>query len=254
MLLNRFAKEILDQNWATVFVELIIVVLGIYLGFQVTDWDEQRKLANQKGFYLERLQNDLQNSLRSIETSVAVSSRAMEDISYLEAVTKNPDIALSDPDKLPSSLFFPGVSRVIRIHTDTFDELTSSGKMNILDNQMLESMIIEFYGVREARGGTFENSYFAKSQRFEEFIEGVLNTPTLLAYFPFKSDWDFEFPEVELTNTDIFEIAENLSERQNLVDLLPSLYMSNVYILREASLAENEIQQLLNAIELEMAE
>jgi uncharacterized membrane protein len=42
MILHRLTKSILEQNWLTVAVEIIIVVLGVFLGLQVNNWNEWR--------------------------------------------------------------------------------------------------------------------------------------------------------------------------------------------------------------------
>ncbi len=40
MILRRMADAIREQNWFTVFIETLIVVIGIFLGFQMTEWNE----------------------------------------------------------------------------------------------------------------------------------------------------------------------------------------------------------------------
>lgn len=42
MILHRIAAAFRRQDWSTVFVEVVIVVLGVFLGLQVQEWSEQR--------------------------------------------------------------------------------------------------------------------------------------------------------------------------------------------------------------------
>ena len=42
MILRRLVHAISEQNWFTVVLELAIVVIGILVGLQVDDWDQQR--------------------------------------------------------------------------------------------------------------------------------------------------------------------------------------------------------------------
>jgi len=39
MILHRLAEGVRAQNWFTVIVEVLIVVVGIFLGLQVDDWN-----------------------------------------------------------------------------------------------------------------------------------------------------------------------------------------------------------------------
>ena len=40
MILRRFTKHVTDQNWFAVGLDVIVVVVGIFLGMQVTEWNE----------------------------------------------------------------------------------------------------------------------------------------------------------------------------------------------------------------------
>jgi hypothetical protein len=42
MILRRLSHAIREQNWFTVVLELTIVVIGIFIGLQVDDWNQQR--------------------------------------------------------------------------------------------------------------------------------------------------------------------------------------------------------------------
>lgn len=43
MILRKLADAIAAQNWFTVVLEVLIVVVGIFIGLQVDDWNEIRK-------------------------------------------------------------------------------------------------------------------------------------------------------------------------------------------------------------------
>ena len=42
MILRRFAANLRDQNWASVVVELTIVIVGVFIGIQAANWNQQR--------------------------------------------------------------------------------------------------------------------------------------------------------------------------------------------------------------------
>ena len=59
MIVNRIATAIREQDWSTITIELIVVVVGIFLGLQVNDWNEARKESVRERANLERILGDL---------------------------------------------------------------------------------------------------------------------------------------------------------------------------------------------------
>ena len=59
MLLRRITKHVKDQNWFAVGLDFLIVVFGILIAFQITNWSEARKEDTLERQYLERLRNDI---------------------------------------------------------------------------------------------------------------------------------------------------------------------------------------------------
>ena len=55
MIVQRLNEAIRSQNWANVFIEFVIVVLGIFVGLQANNWNESRLDRNQERESLERL-------------------------------------------------------------------------------------------------------------------------------------------------------------------------------------------------------
>ena len=43
MLLRRVMKPVQDQNWVTVGVDFLIVVIGIFIGIQAANWNAARE-------------------------------------------------------------------------------------------------------------------------------------------------------------------------------------------------------------------
>lgn len=67
MILRHIASAFRRQDWFTVFVETMIVVLGVFLGLQVNNWNELRAhRAAERGF-LAQLRNELSDSVNVIE-------------------------------------------------------------------------------------------------------------------------------------------------------------------------------------------
>jgi hypothetical protein len=58
MLLRRFIEHVKDQNWSAVGLDFVIVVLGVFIGIQVSNWNDARRDSALARNYLERLTVD----------------------------------------------------------------------------------------------------------------------------------------------------------------------------------------------------
>ena len=62
--LGRIAQTLREQSWTAVGVELVIVVLGVVIGFQVTAWGQARADRAKEQAYLRQLSRDLAETER----------------------------------------------------------------------------------------------------------------------------------------------------------------------------------------------
>ena len=58
MLLRSITKHVKDQNWFAVALDFFIVVVGILIAFQITNWSEARGEGKQEHVWLTRLNGD----------------------------------------------------------------------------------------------------------------------------------------------------------------------------------------------------
>ncbi len=56
LLLRRIKHHVVNENWFAVFVDFVIVVVGVYVGIEVSNWNEARQEEARATEYLE-LQN-----------------------------------------------------------------------------------------------------------------------------------------------------------------------------------------------------
>ena len=59
MIIARLASAIRHQNWSQIITEILIVVIGIFLGLQVTQWNEGRAERVEENRYLIRLHSEV---------------------------------------------------------------------------------------------------------------------------------------------------------------------------------------------------
>ena len=60
VILAKISRALRQQNWFGVFVEILVVAIGILFALQVDNWNQVRKERRLEQIYLERLAADLQ--------------------------------------------------------------------------------------------------------------------------------------------------------------------------------------------------
>ena len=87
MILRRLTKHVKDQNWFAVGLDFLIVVAGILIAFQITNWSNERESRRVYNQALERVVVELNRNLevqdwvrKSIATELPVIQTALEDL------------------------------------------------------------------------------------------------------------------------------------------------------------------------------
>ena len=71
VIFNRFALGVRMQVWFTAFLELLILVIGIYIGLQVDDWVSELKVRETVTIYLELLARDVTELQQQVQAQYA---------------------------------------------------------------------------------------------------------------------------------------------------------------------------------------
>lgn len=97
MLLRRFNQHVKAENWFAVLVDFLIVVLGVFVGLQVQDWNDARKEGIEKQELLAPLYIETQGLLDVQREELASMSARAETLTGVNSVlfSQEPSRALS---------------------------------------------------------------------------------------------------------------------------------------------------------------
>ncbi|MDX1518052.1 MAG: hypothetical protein R3288_14495 [Woeseiaceae bacterium] len=76
MLLRRVIEHVKAQNWTAVAIDFVIVVVGVFVGLQLGNWNEARLQRNTEREFLVQLRDDIADSVRVLESQ----SRYVNDV------------------------------------------------------------------------------------------------------------------------------------------------------------------------------
>jgi hypothetical protein len=78
-------QHIKEQNWFAVGLDVIVVIVGIFLGMQVTEWNEQRESQNISDETLSRLIIELETASGMLQKVIEPNTVRLESsLQYLE--------------------------------------------------------------------------------------------------------------------------------------------------------------------------
>lgn len=89
MILRRLATSIRKQDWFTVFVETLIVVFGVFIGLQLSNWNDARAFDQLERNYLVQVKKEVALNRRVTESQIAYVDTVVETgkraLAYLES-------------------------------------------------------------------------------------------------------------------------------------------------------------------------
>ena len=169
MILRRITQHVREQNWTAIALDFLIVVVGVFLGIQLGNWNEARADKQREGQYFESLASDIseealvlddvQYALRvrtsvidmlfeeargqslpqEISTSLRVNGIAAEgNFSMPQRV----DLDGTDRDLFLSFAIF---ARIFSEQSSTFETLRATGDLGLIEERTLAYEIASYY-------------------------------------------------------------------------------------------------------------
>ncbi|HKI75000.1 MAG TPA: hypothetical protein VJ998_10165 [Pseudomonadales bacterium] len=141
MIFGRAIEHIRKQHWTGVFIELVIVVLGVFIGLQVQDWNQARQDRALEHQYLERLHEDVGESIEQANRNIAFMKLQIRLESLM--VDRLGKCRLEGNDR---AMFAGGIALIGELNPTplargTIDELRSTGRMGLIRSIQLRREI-----------------------------------------------------------------------------------------------------------------
>ncbi len=83
MILRRITEHVKAQNWLAVAIDFVIVVAGVFVGMQVTNWNAAQQDRSREGAYLAGIAKDVRSDIAEIEEIVRVATVRQSALQFL---------------------------------------------------------------------------------------------------------------------------------------------------------------------------
>ena len=143
MILRRLSQSLKEQNWTAIVIEFVLLVAGVFLGIQVSNWNQERETAKKAAVFTERLRDDLRVEVWRFKALNL----------YYRDVVENARITLGDLEgrkRLSNEALLIAAYRATQYsefiqYRATYDELTSTGNIGLISDPKLRRMANEVY-------------------------------------------------------------------------------------------------------------
>jgi hypothetical protein len=139
MIFKRLAKGIKDQDWLIAIMEVMIVVVGIFIGLQVDDWSKAREDRALERQYLERLHQDIVGSLEDQRANSTWDAERIRTQAIMRTALSSGILTEENRADFDLGLAYLGVHNPLILHWTTMEELKSSGNIALIDNLELRA-------------------------------------------------------------------------------------------------------------------
>jgi hypothetical protein len=89
MILRRVIEHVREQNWTAIWIDFVIVVVGVFIGIQVSNWNGNQSEIARERLLLGELRGELAESMKQVaikQTAFNQVGRSGErSIAFLDA-------------------------------------------------------------------------------------------------------------------------------------------------------------------------
>ena len=151
MLLRRVIEHVKAQNWTAVTLDFVIVVVGVFIGIQVSNWNESRLEYSRASGFLDRIKADLASDIETLQKRKqfwdVVLKNGYAAIDYAE------NGVLHEGSEWATLRAFLHAGQVWRwsFNDTTYTELRSSGELRLIRDVAIRDELAFYYVITGRR-------------------------------------------------------------------------------------------------------
>jgi hypothetical protein len=174
MILRKIAQAIRSHDWFVVVVELLVVVIGLMMAFQVDRWRDAREESRQEQSYIEHLRADIEADIPAIQFAIDLQSIRLDFVELLMGVLDHPESALDRPVEFLAAVDQAAFTYTPTLASHTFEDLRSTGNMKLIGSRELKDSLYDYYGYDQSQW-QYRPLQFTTEFKHFELVAGVLN-------------------------------------------------------------------------------
>ncbi len=214
--------------------EIVLVVLGILIALQINNWNENRLESQEEKKYLDALKNEITANINILDQLAKSKQVSLDGVNYImDHMENNP--TSEQIDSIYSALGTTMNLTYTILNTNIYNEMESSGKLQIIRNENLKQQIIYFYSqlqyinkIEELGPGHFWNNTYAP------FTLKYLNTQIIIDKWADKwADEDIGFHQQKISKVAFWSLDVNHPLKIEFMNALARYYGGNRWVMKQ---------------------
>ena len=240
---GRLQRHLAESKVGLIGLELLVLILGILIAFQIDRWAEDRRDRQQEYEYLLRLKDDLQIEINSMDMTIKFAETRVASILFLEKVISNPEFDQEHLSDVPVAMEMASWRSFPQINAFVYTELQNSGKLALIRSEVLRRELANHYTTIQhfSRFGLEVEA----EHHFERLTAGILTTAELKNIE--EADWS-NVPS-NISEERALEITQEFARRQDAIDLLPSIAQHHIFNKKVVESARNRAVLMIERID-----
>ena len=147
-LLSRLTESLVGRRWGFFAAELVLVVAGILVALAIDGWISDSRDRQTEAVYLELLSRDIEGIQHQVDLQIEFEKEKID-----AAATAYAALTTSDPTtkraEIGSLLALLVSRRTLSLSSATYDQMVSSGHLQLIRNHELRNMLVRFFAELE---------------------------------------------------------------------------------------------------------
>ncbi|MEZ5461647.1 hypothetical protein [Dokdonella sp.] len=236
-----------QRDWSGMIFELLIVALGVLLGIQASNWNDDRLRHARQDEVLAQLGAELDQTIAEADQRIAFSVRMVDEIGVVIGAAETGQLNPEDDAKFRSGLNLLDSWWKPAWRLGTIDELVSRGELDLIPDATLRAGLIAYRDTVGVIRGDIEMMVGDIYQHMPTVVRHVRFDPTS-AVLEAKT-------EADMLDAKLFEVSANPAELHADPDVpsaLGAIRRDQVYALGNQITIREEavrLRELLKAVQ-----
>ena len=224
--------------------EIILVVFGILIALQINNWNESRINKKQEQQILLQLKSEYEENLREIDNKIAMRNDIVNASHRLLSI-KEGILKAVPADTIARDLFRICSTPTFNPVIGTTNELLSSGKLYLINNNKLKSILTNWSGKTERLTEYEQDLRNYYNTQFDPYLSEKHSIKDLFNGFRTSNLLNFE-------KKDKSEIVKALLEDSEIDDYIVNIASLCAIAEEDALIVRNDIEIILSLVNKEI--
>ncbi|WP_425411073.1 hypothetical protein [Hyphococcus sp.] len=249
MILRRVIEHVKTQNWTAVALDFVIVVVGVFIGIQVANWNDAQAENRRSLQSLEELRSDYEDISVVTNELVGFYEGVIGDLQIVVSSLHSGEFNDEARGAVMRALSYGDVFGDPPPPSGTFRDLQSAGELRLITDKALRLRLLEYDQSLE----TINLSNAAITDMMTPFVPAFRRHSRLSTRYQLPDDDDFNFIDAELPAVVDADYAALLSD--------PDFRTASEQYLRlqvgryfNAKVAQSKVRQIQAMIDSNLAE